>query len=492
MRRPQTPQIDIRGMLRQVPRMAWICALLACLNAVCWSIITPPFELIDEPSHFAYTQQLAENEALPVSDEYQYSPEELAVLLSLRQGEIRARPGRRTISSAGEQKSLEEAQHQHFARYGSGAVGGSAAGPPLYYLLETIPYGLASKGTLLDQLQAMRLLSALMGALTALFVFLFVRETLPATPWAWAVGGLSAALAPLLGFMSGGVNPDAMLFAVSAAIFYCLARGFRGGLTRNLAVAIGALTAAGLLTKLNFIGLVPGIVLGLIALGVRAARVEGRRAAFTPVGIGLAIAASPVLLYLLINVLSNHPSFGIVSDTLRGQWHSLLSGLSYVWQLYLPHLPGTKNYFPGLSTARDLWFNKSIGFYGWLDTSFPIWVDSIALIPAGIIAALCVRGLLLGRAALRLHLTEIIVYIAMAVGLMVLIGATAYLNRDESLGFAEPRYLMPLLPLGAVMLALAARGAGRRWGTAVGAVIVVLFLAHDIFSQLLVIGRFYG
>ena len=64
MRRPQTPQIDIRGMLRQVPRMAWICALLACLNAVCWSIITPPFELIDEPSHFAYTQQLAENDAL--------------------------------------------------------------------------------------------------------------------------------------------------------------------------------------------------------------------------------------------------------------------------------------------------------------------------------------------------------------------------------------------------------------------------------------------
>ena len=41
-------------------------------------------------------------------------------------------------------------------------------------------------------------------------------------------------------------------------------------------------------------------------------------------------------------------------------------------------------------------------------------------------------------------------------------------------------------------LALAARGAGRRWGPAVGALIVVLFLAHDIFSQLLVASRFYG
>ena len=42
------------------------------------------------------------------------------------------------------------------------------------------------------------------------------------------------------------------------------------------------------------------------------------------------------------------------------------------------------------------------------------------------------------------------------------------------------------------LLALAARGAGRRWGPAAGASIVVLFLAHDIFSQLLVVSRFYG
>ena len=47
-------------------------------------------------------------------------------------------------------------------------------------------------------------------------------------------------------------------------------------------------------------------------------------------------------------------------------------------------------------------------------------------------------------------------------------------------------------PLAAALLALAARGAGKRWGPAVGALIVVLFLAHDVFSQLLVVSRFYG
>src|SRR5262249_13894834 len=47
-------------VLRGVPRAAWICALIASLNAVCWSLITPPFQLPDEPAHFAYVQRLAE------------------------------------------------------------------------------------------------------------------------------------------------------------------------------------------------------------------------------------------------------------------------------------------------------------------------------------------------------------------------------------------------------------------------------------------------
>jgi hypothetical protein len=42
------------------------------------------------------------------------------------------------------------------------------------------------------------------------------------------------------------------------------------------------------------------------------------------------------------------------------------------------------------------------------------------------------------------------------------------------------------------VLALAARGAGRRRGPAAGALIVVLFFAHDVFSRLLVVARFYG
>jgi hypothetical protein len=493
-RPPSERSLKLRRLLERVPRAAWLCALVAILNAVCWSILTPPFQVPDEPSHFAYTQQLAENLRLPRSSEYSFSPEEQVVMSDLHQREIQGRPEARTISSAAEQRILRGDLLQHPSRHGDGGVGGSAVDPPLYYLLETIPYGLASAGTLLAQLELMRLLSALMAGVTALFVFLFIRETLPAVPRAWTVGGLSVALAPMLGYMSGAVNPDSLLFAVSAAVFYCLARGFRRGLTPALAYTTGLLCAVGFLTKLNFAGLAPGIVLGLIVLSLRAAGALGRRAALGMLAGSLSLAASPVILYALVNLASSHPLLGIASTTLNlaTRSGSVFHELSYIWQLYLPRLPGMKDYFPGLSMPRDLWFDKSVGFYGWLDTSFPAWVDNAALVPAAIVALLCVRALLVARAALRRRVAEIAVYGAVAVGLLALIGASAYYKAEESLGLAEPRYLLPLLPLLGVALALAMRGAGRRWAPACGTLIVTLFLAHDIFSQLLVVGRFYG
>lgn len=478
-------------MLRGIPRAAWLCAIVAFLNAACWSILTPPFQVTDEPSHFAYVQQLAENHQLPTAAVPGLSPEEEAVLRDVRQYYVREAPETPTISTAAQQRSLQEDLSRHLSRHGDGGVGGAHSDPPLFYLLKTVPYGLASGGTLLDQLEAMRLFSALMAGLTALFTFLFVREALPGVRWAWTVGALSVALAPLLGFISGGVNPDSMLIAVSAASFYGLARGFRRGLTHRLAIVMGAVIAIGFLTKLNFLGLVPGIVLGMSLLTLRASRTRGR-AAYSSLGLALAIASAPVWLYLFVNLLSGHPGLGIVSTTLKlnGVHGSILTKISYIWQLFLPHLPGMTNYFPGLSTTRDLWFNRGVGFYGWLDTTFPVWVENLALVPAGILALLCVRSLAVGRAALRERVAEIAVYAAMGLGLLTLIGLSSYIDSSEGL-FSDPRYLLPLLPLLGAGLVLAARGAGRRLGPAVGALIIVLFLAHNIFSQLLVVGRYY-
>jgi Predicted membrane protein (DUF2142) len=488
------PLSDSLDALRRIPSAAWICMLVAFLSAACWSFITPPFQVPDEPAHFAYAQQLAETGRLPTSNEEHYSPEELTALRDLRQEDIKQTPQNPSIFSAAEQSRLQRDLSAPLSRRDEGDAGVAASEPPLYYALETIPYGLGASGTLLDRLELMRLLSALMAGLTALFSFLFVREALPGVRWAWTVGGLGVALVPLLGFMSGAVNPDAMLYAISAALFYCLARAFRAGLTLRSACAIGAVIAIGLLTKLNFVGLLPGAILGLVLLARAAARTHGR-GAYRWLAFGLAIGACPAVLYALVNAVSNHPTLGLVSDAAGAARHhgSLFGEIAYIWQLYLPRLPGMPHDFPGFFTARGVWFNGYVGLYGWYDTTFPAWVYDAALLPAALILALGARALAGSGAALRGRRGELLVYATIGAGVMVLVGADSYLRFPEiAAEYGQTRYLLPMLPLLGATLALAARGAGRRWGPATGALILVLFLAHDIFSQLQAIARYYG
>jgi 4-amino-4-deoxy-L-arabinose transferase-like glycosyltransferase len=482
--------------LRRLPTAAKVCALLAFLNAVCWAQITPPFLGPDEADHFAYVQELVEGHQLPSSALEVYSPMQAQILNDLRYPQVRYRPGHYPISSTAEQEKLEHDLASPLSLRGPGTAGVATSEPPLYYALETIPYVAGSSGSILDRLELMRLLSALLGGLSALFAFLFLREALPAKRWAWTIGGLGVALSPMLGFDTGTVNPDALLIVVATALFYGLARAFRRGLTQRSALAIGALIAIGLLSKLNFVGLVPGAILGLIVLTRREARAHGARAYARLLTPALAIAVSPAVLYALVNAFSNHRALGIVSGAASGltSVHRSISGeLSYIWQLYLPRLPGMHAYFSEVFITYQVWFRDVIGLYGWSDTVFPAWVYGLAVIPAALILVLCVRELALGRVRLRERIGELATYVVMSLGILALVGADGYLSLPvKSAEYADPRYLLPMIALWGGVLALAARGAGRRWGPPVGALLVVLLLAHDIFSQLQTIARYYG
>ncbi len=231
-----------------------------------------------------------------------------------------------------------------------------------------------------------------------------------------------------------------MLFAVCAALFWCLARGFRRGLTRRLAVATGAVIAIGLLTKLNFAGLVPGAVLALVLLARRAARTEDTTA-YRSLALALTIGASPGVLYALVNLLSGRPALGFASgviDFLTNGRRSL-SELGYIWQFFLPRLPGMRSWFPGIFTTRQVWFDGLVGLYGWLDTQFPGWVYDVALIPAGATALLCVRALVDARATLRRRIAEPVVYAVIGVGVLAIVGASSYVAQQQSHGpYNEP------------------------------------------------------
>jgi 4-amino-4-deoxy-L-arabinose transferase-like glycosyltransferase len=344
----------------------------------------------------------------------------------------------------------------------------------------------------------MRLIAALLAALTTLFVFLFLREVL-SEPWTWTVGALAVAFQPLFGFIDGGVTPDALLFTASAALFFALARAFRRGLTTRLGVGIGLALAVGVLAKLNFVALVPGALLGLALLILRS---RPRRLALPPAGIAVTVLGAAALAYIALNRFAWDRSAwggGIEAAATNATGGpsgvpgtGLKEQLSYTWQLYLPRLPFMNDQF-GYFPPYEQWFKGTIGIFGWLDTRFAAWVYRVALGVAIPLAVLAVLGLWQRRSVLRARWPELLTWVTMVAGLLGSIGFLGIRYRkDSGFIFEQARYLLPLLPLYGSALALAALAAGRRFGRPLGAVIVVLALAHGVFAQLLVIARFYA
>ena len=237
--------------LRRVPAAAWWCAAIAFVNVAVWGIVTPPFHVPDETSHLSYVQHFAENgeppndASLPVFADEQ-ARVHAALLFDLTAG----RPFNGTIWSEAQAAGVEAAESADLERGNGGGIQSNSAQPPLYFMVQSVVYRAFSWTDLLDRLMLMRLVGALLAALTTLFTFAFLRE-LFREPWTWTVGALAVAFQPTLGFISGAVQPDAMLFAASAGLFWMLARTFRRGLTVERGVAIGLLMAAGSLTKLD-------------------------------------------------------------------------------------------------------------------------------------------------------------------------------------------------------------------------------------------------
>ena len=151
--------------LRRIPTAAWVCALIAFLNASAWALIVPPFQGKDEVDHFAYVEQLAESGTLPENgnENGKYSPQESLVLQGLHFPEIAHSPQTPAISTHEEQQILNEDVHAGESLQGSGEAGVATPEPPLYYVLQIVPYELA-RGNILTQLQLMRLVGALFGA----------------------------------------------------------------------------------------------------------------------------------------------------------------------------------------------------------------------------------------------------------------------------------------------------------------------------------------
>jgi hypothetical protein len=490
----------IGELVRRVPAAGRWCFALAFLNILIWTFVIPPFQVPDEISHFGYAQYLAETGRPPPQGPVgQYSPQEQNTLDALSFVAIVGHPAQRGIMNSVEEAGLREELAAKASPVGEGGSSSATDEPPLYYALEAVPYLLSPSQDILVRLELMRVLSALMAALTVLCIYLFLRELMPGTPWAWTVGALMVAFQPMFCFIGAGVQGDNLLFLASAATFLWLARAFRRGLTPRRAALIGGAIVVGVLAKLTFIALLPGIALAL-ALLVWRAWPSDRRQALRSLAVAVAIVVIPALAYAILNtsvwhrggVTAGGVTGATTSTNAAGQVVNFRETLDYIWQLYLPRLPFMYrefSYYPLLTT----WLDGTVGAFGWVDYAFPQWVYSVSHWLFAGLGVLALVGIVRMRAAIRPWLGMVACFAVMAAGLLAAIGdAGIHYRATTGDVFEQTRYLFPLLAFYGLFMVLAARGAGRRWAPALGGALVVLAMAHGLFAETLTISRYYG
>jgi 4-amino-4-deoxy-L-arabinose transferase-like glycosyltransferase len=473
---------------------------VAVANAWLWALVTPAFQVPDELAHVAYVQYLGETGDLPRPQE-QGSSRSLSVFSDeeARTGSaIRFSIDGKPSWSQSDDHGLRRALERDLSRRSSGGATTATNNPPLYYALEALPYRVAHSASFLDRLFILRLFSGLLAGLTVGFVFLFLRELLPRTPWTWTVGALAVAFQPMFGFMSGGVNNDNLLYACCAGVIMFMARAFRSGLTPRRGAALGLLLSAGLLTKGTMFAFVPAVALAGVLCVLRSAG-PGRRRTLVACGVLFACAAVPFAVWLMANQLvfdrpANTTTAGGASAA--GAAHlNVKGGLGYLWQSFFPRLPFMEDQFQQYPQYLlwESYFQGFVGRFGWFQYGFPLWVYEVALGIFAAVLAFAAVALARARSVVRERLGELACYVVVCLAVVAVVGLAGYRQLVFSnLPFEQGRYLLPLLPLYGALIALAARGAGRRWGPVAGAVLVVLAMAHSLFAELLTVARYYS
>jgi len=468
----------------------------AAAIGLAWAFLTPPFQVPDETSHVAYVQYLSESGRLPLEKPglTPFSPEENALLGALGFARIIGRgTAERVIWTPASEMNLRRTEQQQEPARGQGNATTASTNPPLFYVMQAPVYLATSGGSLLTQLFAMRLLSVLFLSGSVLCAYLFVRELLPNSPWAWTAGGLAAAFQPMFGFIASGVNADSLLFLASTATLLVIARILRRGLTVQRAVTLSIAVAGGLLTKPLFIALLPAVVLGLILGASRLGR-----SATKPILTAIVVTALPVVFVATISATAyDHPYFAIASSVASGPPSNLDSSnsaakeVSFILQLFVPRLPFMVDQIPGVP-LRDLWISGLIGRFGWIDYGFGSEALTFGTWLAALLLALMAVAVARSNGAVRAAwplLSCCMLALVSIPTVVSIVDYRAFVTNSER--FAQARYLLPLLGLYAGLFALAVKALGGRVGFLATIGLWALVAFHTTAAMTLTANRYY-
>ena len=393
-------------MPRYLPVMLVMLAYLV-IGAL-FAVYTPDWQAPDEPAHYNYIAQLAEDWRIPVIEAGDWDQEYLDAL----------KGARFAPELLDDLHRIEYEDHQ----------------PPLYYML-AVPVYWVSDGSL----TALRLFSVVCGLLIVWGAYAVARLMFPARRWLALAAASFVAFQPQQVHILASVNNDALAWGIVAAGLAGLVAYLKAEPGREISPwLLGLLVGVGLVTKATtyfLAGLVPlAIVLRWWS--------QGR----DPLALRRALVAFllPALLLGGIWWLRNIAVYGFPDFLGLAAHDAVVVGQPRTADL-IERL-GFGGYLREIVTVT---FNSFWGQFGWMAVPLPRWTYTLI----GVWLAISAAGWLLdawrrhGESAAMRHREQVHAWIIL--GLAVALAVLAYLYYNTEFQQHQGRYMFTLLvPLG--------------------------------------------
>jgi 4-amino-4-deoxy-L-arabinose transferase-like glycosyltransferase len=484
----------------------WLYVLVA-LNMIGWSLVTPAFQAPDEVDQFAYVQSLVQRGQRPTpypeSTRMRWSTSEQNALLGAA-----IFTDHQTQDSRAPWLPADVATYRRIVRTSSdstsdgGGFSTMSGYGPLYYLLDAPGYLVAPRGSVFTELGWMRIISALIGALAAVFTFALLRELVPARQWPATLGGLLVGFQPMYGFLSGAVNNDIGVDAAAAAAVWLTVRLARRGFEWPTVAGLGLVLGTLPYFKPSGFDLYPIAVFAVLVVLWRdrarwrarpaaAARAVGSLVVVFVVVYGVATALTAAL--AAPRPPGAQASVTTAGGTISVVIHHPTSYLTYLWEEVFPRLPFMHAHFPsGISVFKVVLVERAWASFGWVDTQFASWVYVVLEVAIGIVAILAAVAFVRYRSWLARRWPEVVIVVATPVLVIAGYAAAFYTATQRPLVAEMGRYVFPALSAVSAMVVGALHAFGPRRAVAAGGMLLALMLAFNYASQLLMFTSFFG
>ena len=301
---------------------------VALAQGAVWALVTPPLSGPDEHAHAAYAQYLAVTGKRPTDTPPTGGlAADLSTLVwNLGSQSIVGHPEGRVDWPASRQAERTLSELPPGSDKNITANNAAASYPPLYYALTAAAYLATPGGKIADRLLAMRAVGVLLFGATVALTWLLAGVVL-AGLWPRVVAAGLVALQPKLGFLSGVVNPDILLVALTTAFLLVGALIVRDGPSKwRAAFAIVIVAAAALTHPRGLFLLAPLAFVAWFAARQAVGRSRGMRAQRAVTVAGAALITGAVASIAALAIRWGNASAGA----------DVREFASYIWQFYLP------------------------------------------------------------------------------------------------------------------------------------------------------------